>query len=248
MDRVSSCLTRTRRQTPTTGACLSRTNAGKRGMNAVAGLVSHARPTWGELAPAWSGSGRTPAALKVGGRPEGGRTMIAPIRRPCANPACSCEPSDGGCSPWCLALDRPAGEWCRCGHEACAPTAARGLPATPPTRIDWRMMTREAGTASPQWLVVVRRDEPELYPAARRRFDEPLCLVVLDQRRSDRRLGRMPVGTDRRRGERRQALTPQDAEQWLRSGYRLVCRAEVAWPQAGRTREAGPRRRAGGEP
>ncbi len=145
--------------------------------------------------------------------------MITVVHRPCANPACSCEPSDGGCSPWCRALDRPAGERCRCSHDDCEQVPVRGVRAP-----------------GPRWLVVVRRDQAELYPAAWRRFDEPLCLVVLDRRRSDRRRGRVPVDTDHRRGERRQALAPQEAEQWLRSGYRLVCRAEPAWPQAGRLR------------
>jgi hypothetical protein len=166
--------------------------------------------------------------------------VITAVQRLCANPACPCGPSDGGCSPWCRALDRPAGEWCRCGHEACAPAPARGVPSAWPTRVDWRAMARELGAASPHWLVVVRRDQPEVYPAARRRFDEPLCLVVLDRRRSDRRRGRMPVDTDRRRGERRQTPTPREAEQWLRAGYRLVYREEGAWPRAGQMRLTSP--------
>lgn len=178
------------------------------------------------------------ATFKIGApavRPEGGPVITA-VQRLCANPACSCEPSDGGCSAWCRALDRPAGEWCRCGHDGCAPAPARQVPSAMPRGIDWRAITHAPGEAGPHWLVVVRRDPPELDPAARRRFDEPLCFVVLDRRRSDRRRGRMPVDTDRRRGERRQALAPREAEQWLRSGYRLVYRAEAAWPQAVRMR------------
>jgi hypothetical protein len=171
--------------------------------------------------------------------------MTPAVRRTCANPACSCEASDGGCSPWCRAMDRPAGEWCRCGHESCAPAPALGGLPGRPAPVDSRV-TRELGDAGPRWLVVVRQDRPELDPAGRTALDEPLCLVVRDRRRRDRRQGRALVRSDRRRGERRQALTPEEAEQWCRAGYRLVYRGGAESPPDGRT--SGDVEPAGGEP
>ena len=191
-------------------------------------------PQWGSAAPA-------------GPRRRRG-AMITAVRPLCPNPACSCEPSDGGCSPWCRALDRPAGEWCRCGHDGCTSVPA-WAPSAWPTRLDWRAMTRAPGAAGARWLVVVRREPPELERAVRRWFDERLCLVLVDRRRADRRRGGGPLGTDRRRAERRQAATPREAEQWLRDGYRLVYRGEAAWPRAGRRRSpGGDVPHAGGEP
>jgi hypothetical protein len=81
--------------------------------------------------------------------------------RACSNPECACEQPDGGCSRWCQTLDRPAGEWCRCGHDACV---------GPPARV-----------------------------------------------------------------ERRQVLTSQEAEQWVRAGLRLVYRGAATWPRVART-------------
>jgi hypothetical protein len=67
---------------------------------------------------------------------------------------------------------------------------------------------------------------------ARSQFEEPLCLVVPDRRRSDRRRVDRPVTTDGRRGERRRLLTPGEEEHWLRAGYRLVYRGDAHWPRA----------------
>jgi CBS domain-containing protein len=100
-------------------------------------------------------------------------------------------------------------------------------------------MTHARGAASPRWLVVVQRDRRALVPAARRRFDEPLCLVVLDRRQRDRRQDPSPVETERRRGERRRGLTPQEAGQWRRTGYRLVIRGAATCPRAVRTASSG---------
>jgi hypothetical protein len=165
--------------------------------------------------------------------------VITAIQDLCPNPACSCEASGGGCSPWCRALDRPAGERCRCGHESCAPATARGVPSAGPARVDARAIARAPGATSLRWLVIVRRDRPALDPVVRRRVDELLGLVVVDRRRRDRRRGRWPVEADRRRGERRRALTPEEAEQWQRAGYRLVCRAAATGPRPGWTGSPG---------
>jgi hypothetical protein len=161
------------------------------------------------------------------GRLEEGRPVITAIQGICPNPACSCD-VPGGCSPWCRALDRPAGERCRCGHESCAPAPARRAAPAGPARLASRASARAPGVTSPRWLVIVRRDRPELEPAARRRVDELLGLVVVDRRRRDRRRGGTPVDADRRRGERRRALTPEEADRWQRAGYRLVCRASTS--------------------
>jgi hypothetical protein len=165
----------------------------------------------------------------------GGEDVIPAIRRSCANPACSCEPWDDGCSPWCRAVDRPAGESCRCGHDECVPVPGRGVESAWPGEPGWPDRTRTARAGEPRWLVVVRRDRPGLHPAVRTRSGEPLCLVVVDRRRADRRRGGPPVGTatDRRRGERRQALTTREAEQWLRAGCRLVYRRSVRGSRPG---------------
>jgi hypothetical protein len=93
-------------------------------------------------------------------------------------------------------------------------------------------MRRAAGAVSPPWLVVVRRDLPDRYGVARSRFDEPLCLVVPDRRRSDRRQRDLPVGADRRHGERRHSLTPGEVEHWLRAGYRLVYQGDTGCARA----------------
>jgi hypothetical protein len=74
--------------------------------------------------------------------------MITQVRRVCANPVCSCEPSEGGCSPWCRAFDRPAGEQCRCGHEGCAVAPARGVPPRADSARDARRGEPADGPAS----------------------------------------------------------------------------------------------------
>jgi CBS domain-containing protein len=170
---------------------------------------------------------------------EGADPVNTGVSRLCTNPGCSCESADGGCSPWCRAADRPGGERCRCGHGFCVPVLTRRMPSPGPGRAGWRAMAHARGAASPRWLVVVQRDRTALVPAARRRFDEPLCLVVLDRRQRDRRRDRSPVETERRRGERRQGLTPQEAGQWRRTGYRLVYRGAATWPRAARTASSG---------
>jgi hypothetical protein len=118
-----------------------------------------------------------------------------------------------------------------------------------PTRVDWPTETPAPGAASRHWLVVVRRDQLERDPAAGRWFDDPLCLVVVDRRHSERRRARRAIDTDRRRGERRQALTGREAEQWCRAGYRLVYRGEGARRRDGRMQlPAGEVTHAGSEP
>jgi hypothetical protein len=67
-------------------------------------------------------------------------------------------------------------------------------------------------------------------------LDDPLCVVIVDRRHSERRRARTTIDTDRRRRDRRQALTAREAEQWCRAGYRLVYQGAAARPRDGRMR------------
>ena len=56
----------------------------------------------------------------------------------------------------------------------------------------------------PKELVVVSREQPELYASLKREFaGDPDVLVVLDRRRADRRTRAATPASDRRRQERR---------------------------------------------
>jgi hypothetical protein len=70
-------------------------------------------------------------------------------------------------------------------------------------------------------LIIVRADRPDLYESLRGRLG-PAHEVILDRRRDQRRRARQPVAVERRRGDRRQALTASEREVWLTSGYFVV--------------------------
>lgn len=71
------------------------------------------------------------------------------------------------------------------------------------------------------YLVIVRRDEPELFAYLQAHFTEPDVTVLLDRRRGERRRGRDPgVAGERRRQERR-APAPADDPLW-QFGFRVA--------------------------
>ncbi|MGH7263776.1 MAG: hypothetical protein ACREMB_02830 [Candidatus Rokuibacteriota bacterium] len=72
-------------------------------------------------------------------------------------------------------------------------------------------------------IVIVRRDQRELYARMRERYDE-VAFVTLDRRRTERRRADVPVTLERRHGDRRQPWTTSDTERWQRLGYRLLYR------------------------
>lgn len=134
-------------------------------------------------------------------------------QRPCSNPACFCQTADAACSLWCGAPDLATGTRCLCRHEGCA---------RPLARVDASSPSRDRATSGGRWLIILRQDHPDLYPAARER------LVVLDRRRMERRRGRVPVESDSRRADRRQPLREEERDLWQRGGYRVVYQAGSA--------------------
>jgi hypothetical protein len=74
-------------------------------------------------------------------------------------------------------------------------------------------------------LVIVRRDQQELYARMSAQYRD-VALVILDRRRSERRLQRLPVERDRRERIRRQPWSTEALQRWARLGYRLLYRAE----------------------
>jgi hypothetical protein len=73
-------------------------------------------------------------------------------------------------------------------------------------------------------IVVVRRDQRELYARMRQQYGDA-AFVTLDRRRADRRWTSQAVELDQRRGDRRQPWTRSDMDRWRRLGYRLLYRA-----------------------
>ena len=71
----------------------------------------------------------------------------------------------------------------------------------------------------PHWLVVVRRDRPEVHARLRRSFGRsPLVEVILDRRQAERRCASAAVSQDQRRVDRRQPPRPGDSG----GRYRLI--------------------------
>ena len=59
-------------------------------------------------------------------------------------------------------------------------------------------------------LLIVARDQPEVYPSLQRRLRQrPAVATLLDRREGERRQVVQPVLVDRRRGDRRSALSPR---------------------------------------
>lgn len=75
---------------------------------------------------------------------------------------------------------------------------------------------------SSQWRVVVRHDMRELYLDLRKRFEtDPRVAIVLDRRHTARRMGTTSPETERRRRERRGALTGRTLDLTAAIGIRV---------------------------
>lgn len=78
-------------------------------------------------------------------------------------------------------------------------------------------------------LLIVARDQPELYRTFQRRFQGCAGVAIfLDRRHGERRQATQPVAVDRRRGERRSALYPRND---LRQRKYIFARPEARCPQ-----------------
>ena len=81
-----------------------------------------------------------------------------------------------------------------------------------------------------RWLIVVRRERPDLYRNLLDAFDGvPHVAVILDRRQVDRRQEGPPPGEatpDRRLRQRRRAATPVERDLWETAGFRLIHAAE----------------------
>jgi hypothetical protein len=77
----------------------------------------------------------------------------------------------------------------------------------------------------PRWLIVVRRDQHELYQNLLDAFrGVPRVVVILDRRHGDRRRQDTPPPgiPERRCRNRRQGAIPAEAELWQTAGFRLI--------------------------
>lgn len=84
--------------------------------------------------------------------------------------------------------------------------------------------------ASPRWLIVVRRDQPDLYRNLLDAFrDVPRVVVILDRRHGERRRAETApsqTAPGRRRGDRRAAPSGAEADLWQTAGFRLIHAAD----------------------
>jgi hypothetical protein len=79
----------------------------------------------------------------------------------------------------------------------------------------------------PRWLIVVRRERLDLYADLRRNFEgDGRVKVILDRRERTRRTATAPMGTDRRRSDRRKPPPAREAAMWEDAGFRLFYRGE----------------------
>ena len=82
-----------------------------------------------------------------------------------------------------------------------------------------------------RWLVVVQREQADLYRHLEQRFrDIGFVQVLFDRRQGDRRRQGPRVEPDQRRADRRQPPTAKEREQWGLFGYRLVFRGDPVSP------------------
>jgi len=73
-----------------------------------------------------------------------------------------------------------------------------------------------------RWVIVIQRDRLDLYRELRESLHgDGRVRVILDRREADQRVARAPAAAERRRRERRQALTPQARALWETLGFRL---------------------------
>ncbi len=70
------------------------------------------------------------------------------------------------------------------------------------------------------FVVVVRREEPELFAYLQQHFQEPEVRVVLDRRQGERRRAASPEAPERRRADRRGVVSADDPL-W-RYGFRVA--------------------------
>jgi len=84
-----------------------------------------------------------------------------------------------------------------------------------------------ADATLPPWLIIVRRDQDRLYHHLRQAFEsDPRVTVIKDRRHADRRRQAVPVGTDRRRSDRRLPPTVREKKIWQSLRFRLIHRDE----------------------
>ena len=76
-------------------------------------------------------------------------------------------------------------------------------------------------------LIIVRRTVVERH-AARAARDADVQVWIVDRRQTDCRTHGVSVGIERRRSDRRRALTGRERELWDNFGYRLVQRHPTA--------------------
>jgi hypothetical protein len=85
--------------------------------------------------------------------------------------------------------------------------------------------TDDSQAPDPRWLIIVRREQRELYRNLLEAFrDVPRVVVILDRRHGDqRRRDAPPPGiAERRRRDRREAPSPAEADLWETAGFRLI--------------------------
>ena len=74
-----------------------------------------------------------------------------------------------------------------------------------------------------RWLIVVRRDKPDLYHHLCRAFEGiPQMAVILDRRERERRREGSLAKGDQRHAPRRSPLTAAELELWETIGFRLI--------------------------
>jgi hypothetical protein len=77
--------------------------------------------------------------------------------------------------------------------------------------------------AAARWLIVVRRDKPDLFNDLSKAFaGVPQMAVILDRRERERRAESSPVAGGQRKAPRRTPLTVAELELWESIGFRLI--------------------------
>ena len=77
--------------------------------------------------------------------------------------------------------------------------------------------------AMARWLIVVRRDKPELFNDLSKAFERvPQMVVIPDRRVRERRAERSPAAGGQRQAPRRMPLTVAELELWETVGFRLI--------------------------
>jgi hypothetical protein len=74
-----------------------------------------------------------------------------------------------------------------------------------------------------RWLIVVRRDRPELFNDLSKTFaGVPQMAVIVDRRVRERRAESSPTAGGQRQAPRRTPLTAAELELWETIGFRLI--------------------------